>query len=282
MQICRTIADTRTAIASQRAAGKTIGFVPTMGFLHEGHMSLVARAQTEAQAIAVSIFVNPTQFGEAADLDAYPRNEERDLAMLEAAGVDIVFLPEVEAMYPTGDETIVETTRLANMLHGKVRPGHFRGVTSVVTRLFNIVQPDVAVFGEKDYQQLQVIRRMVNDLHFPIRIIGGETVREADGLAMSSRNVRLSPEDRAAALVLSRSLDAAEVCAKQPGATVEDIRDTIANTIDAEPRATLCGLDTVAAESLENLFGPITEPVAVMISVQFGDILLIDQRVIQA
>jgi pantoate--beta-alanine ligase len=253
-----------------------------MGFLHDGHMALVARARSEADATVVSIFVNPTQFGEAADLDAYPRDEARDLSLLEQAGVDIVFMPEVDVMYPPGDETIVETTRLANILHGKVRPGHFRGVTSVVTRLFNIVQPDVAVFGEKDYQQLQVIRRMVSDLHFPIRIIGGETVREPDGLAMSSRNVRLSAEDRAAAVVLSQALSAAEARAKAPGTTVEDIRDTIADMIDSQPRASLCGLDTVAAESLENLFGPITEPVAVMISVQFSDILLIDQRVIHA
>lgn len=282
MQICRSIAETRATITGLRSAGKTIGFVPTMGFLHDGHMALVARARSEADATVVSIFVNPTQFGEAADLDAYPRDEARDLSLLEQAGVDIVFMPEVDVMYPPGDETIVETTRLANILHGKVRPGHFRGVTSVVTRLFNIVQPDVAVFGEKDYQQLQVIRRMVSDLHFPIRIIGGETVREPDGLAMSSRNVRLSAEDRAAAVVLSQALSAAEARAKAPGTTVEDIRDTIADMIDSQPRASLCGLDTVAAESLENLFGPITEPVAVMISVQFSDILLIDQRVIHA
>lgn len=282
MQICRTISDTRVALARLRAKGKTIGFVPTMGFLHMGHMSLVRLAQSRASATVASIFVNPTQFGQAADLEAYPRDQDRDLEMLRAAGVDVVFLPDVTTMYPEGNETIVETTRLANMLHGKVRPGHFRGVTSVVARLFNIVQPDVAVFGEKDYQQLQVIRRMVHDLHFPIEIIGGPTVREADGLAMSSRNVRLSPKDRAAAVVLSRALHAGETAAQQPGATVADIRDAIASTIQSEPRATLTGLDTVAAKSLENLFGPITEPVAVMISVQFSDILLIDQRVIPA
>lgn len=281
MQICRTIAETRSAIAALRAQGKAIGFVPTMGFLHDGHLSLVARAQAEAGACVVSIFVNPTQFGEAADLDAYPRDEAGDLALLEGAGVDLVFLPEVTAMYPEGDETIVETTRLANMLHGKVRPGHFRGVSSVVTRLFNIVQPDVAVFGEKDYQQLQVIKQMVRDLHFPIRILGGPTVREADGLAMSSRNVRLSPVDRLAATVLSQSLDAAQTLAAQPGTTVEDIRDIIEDTIRAEPRAALRGLDTVHATSLDYLHGPLREPLAIMISVQFGEILLIDQRVIK-
>ncbi|WP_319826028.1 pantoate--beta-alanine ligase [Thalassovita sp.] len=280
MQICRSIADTRAAIAALRAQGKSIGFVPTMGFLHEGHLSLVKQARNQTGATVVSIFVNPTQFGEAADLDAYPRDEERDLDMLRDAGVDIVFLPEVTTMYPEGDETIVETTELANMLHGKVRPGHFRGVTSVVARLFNIVQPDVAVFGEKDYQQLLVIQQMVRDLHFPIRIIGGRTVREPDGLAMSSRNVRLSPADRLAALVLSQSLDRAEALARDPAATVETIRDAIEHTITAEPRATLRGLDTVHAETLDYLHGPLTEPMAIMLSAQFSDILLIDQRVI--
>lgn len=281
MQICRTIADTRAAVAALRGTGKSIGFVPTMGFLHDGHLSLVARAQAECGATVVSIFVNPTQFGEAADLSAYPRNEFGDLALLEQAGVDVVFLPDVDTMYPAGDETIVETTRLANILHGQVRPGHFRGVASVVTRLFNIVQPDVAVFGEKDYQQLQVIRQMVRDLHMPIRIIGGPTVREADGLAMSSRNVRLSAEDRAAAIVLNRALNAAQDRASRPGTTVDDLRTIITETIAAEPRATLRGLDSVTAEGLHPITGPLAIPVAIMISVQFGDILLIDQKVIQ-
>ncbi|NKW91179.1 pantoate--beta-alanine ligase [Rhodobacteraceae bacterium R_SAG9] len=278
MRICRSISDCRAAVKELRATGETVAMVPTMGFLHAGHMSLVETAKAEADHVVVSIFVNPTQFGESADLDAYPRDEERDLAMLREAGVAVVFLPEVETMYPASDETIVETTRLANMLHGEVRPGHFRGVTTVVARLFNIVQPDVAVFGEKDYQQLQVIKRMVADLHMPLTIIGAPTVREADGLAMSSRNVRLSPEDRQAALVLSKSLAAAEAAAT--GATVADLRKVIADTIAAEPRAVLKGLDIVAAETLNTIDGPLTGPTAIMISVAFGDILLIDQRVV--
>ncbi len=278
MRICRSISDCRAAVKELRATGETVAMVPTMGFLHAGHMSLVETAKAEADHVVVSIFVNPTQFGESADLDAYPRDEDRDLAMLREAGVAVVFLPEVETMYPTGDETIVETTRLANMLHGEVRPGHFRGVTTVVARLFNIVQPDVAVFGEKDYQQLQVIRRMVADLHMPLTIIGAPTVREADGLAMSSRNVRLSAEDRQAALVLSKSLAAAEAAAT--GATVDDLRKVIADTIATEPRAALKGLDIVEAETLNNIEGPLTGPTAIMISVAFGDILLIDQRVV--
>ncbi|TCL00390.1 pantothenate synthetase [Shimia isoporae] len=278
MQICRSVADCRAAIAALRAKGKTIGMVPTMGFLHDGHMSLVETAQTHTDAVAVSIFVNPSQFGETADLDAYPRDENRDLEMLENAGVAVVFIPEVETMYPSGDETIVETTRMANMLHGLVRPGHFRGVTTVVARLFNIVQPDVAVFGEKDYQQLQVIKRMVADLHMPLTIIGAPTVREADGLAMSSRNVRLTPEDRTAALILSQSLTAAEATAT--GATVADLHKVIADTVATEPRATLKGLDIVEAETLNTIDGPLHGPTAIMISVAFGDILLIDQRVV--
>lgn len=280
MKICRTVEETRAAVAALRTAGKRIGFVPTMGALHAGHMSLVSLAKTASEATVVSIFVNPTQFGQAADLQSYPRNEARDLAMLQEAGVEIVFLPEVTTIYPPGHETIVETTHLANILHGKIRPGHFRGVTSVVTRLFNIVLPDVAVFGEKDYQQLQVIKRMVADLHMPVEILGGPTCREVDGVAMSSRNLRLTAEDRAAAVVLSQALQAAEDLAKT-GTTVEAIRDVIANTIAAEPRATLQGLDTVTADTLDNLHGPLTTPLAVMLSVQFSDILLIDQKVIQ-
>lgn len=279
MKTCRTIAECRAEVAAFRHAGESIGLVPTMGFLHEGHMALVAAAKQAADRVVVTIFVNPTQFGEAADLDAYPRDEPRDLAMLEAAGVDLVLMPSVEEVYPEGDETIVETTRMANMLHGLVRPGHFRGVTTVVARLFNFVQPDIACFGEKDYQQLQVIKRMTRDLAFPIEIRGVPTVREADGLAMSSRNVRLTPEDRIAGLVLSRALDAAETTAAS-GTTIEALRTLISDTINAEPRATLRGLDIVGAEDLSDLSGPLTTPAAIMLSAEFGGILLIDQRVI--
>ena len=279
MEVCRTIADCRTLVRRFRTAGESVGLVPTMGFLHEGHMSLVAAAKKAADRVVVTIFVNPTQFGEAADLESYPRDEARDLEMLEQAGVDVVLIPSVEEVYPGGDETIVETTRMANMLHGLVRPGHFRGVTTVVARLFNFVQPDIACFGEKDYQQLQVIKRMTRDLAFPIDIRGVPTVREPDGLAMSSRNVRLTPEDRAAALVLSQSLTASEQAAAK-GTTIEALRDLISTTVSAEPRATLCGLDIVGAEDLSDLSGDLTSPAAIMISVEFGGILLIDQRVV--
>lgn len=280
MKICRTVEETRAAVAALKTGGKRLGFVPTMGALHDGHMSLVALAREVTDFVAVSIFVNPTQFGEDTDLQNYPRNEARDLAMLQEAGVDLVFLPEVETIYPPGHETIVETTRLANILHGAVRPGHFRGVTSVVTRLFNIVQPDVAVFGEKDYQQLQVIKRMVADLHMPVTILGGPTQREADGLAMSSRNARLNDADRAAAVVLHKALNAAADLA-QTGISVAAIRALIEAIIASEPRASLKGLDTVTPDTLEPVEGPLTQPLAVMLSVQFSDILLIDQKVIQ-
>ena len=277
MQVYRTVAECRQALAQFRQASETIGLVPTMGFLHAGHMALVAEAKKRTNRVVTTIFVNPTQFGEAADLDAYPRDEARDLAMLEAAGVDVVLIPEVSDVYPDGDETIVETTRMANMLHGKVRPGHFRGVTTVVARLFNFTQPDVACFGEKDYQQLQVIKRMTRDLAFPIEIVGVPIVREEDGLAMSSRNVRLTADDRSAALVISQSLDAAEALGS---AAPDDLSDTIKKTLATEPRATLRGLDIVEAETLNDIAPGYAGPVAIMLSVEFGGILLLDQRVI--
>ncbi|MCW8843400.1 MAG: pantoate--beta-alanine ligase [Rhodobacteraceae bacterium] len=279
MKTCRTIADCRAEVAAFRRAGESVGLVPTMGFLHQGHMALVDAAKQAADRVVVTIFVNPTQFGDASDLNAYPRDEARDLAMLKAAGVDLVLIPSVEEVYPQGDETIVETTRMANMLHGLVRPGHFRGVTTVVARLFNFVQPDIACFGEKDYQQLQVIKRMTRDLAFPIEVHGVPTVREADGLAMSSRNVRLTPEDRTAGLVLSRALDAAETAAAS-GTTIEAMHTLISDIINAEPRATLRGLDIVGADDLSDLSGPLTTPAAIMLSAEFGGILLIDQRVV--
>ena len=277
MKVCRTVAECRETLGQYRRASESIGLVPTMGFLHHGHMALVKEAKRRSDRVVATIFVNPTQFGEAADLDAYPRDEARDLVMLKEAGVDVVLIPEVADVYPAGDETIVETTRMANMLHGKVRPGHFRGVTTVVARLFNFTQPDVACFGEKDYQQLQVIKRMTRDLGFPIEIIGVPIVREVDGLAMSSRNVRLSPEDRQAALVLSRALDAAEA---SEAPTVDALRDVIATAIGAEPRATLRGLDIVQAETLNTIEDRLTGAVAIMLSVEFGGVLLLDQRVI--
>lgn len=277
MKVCRTIAEYRAEIARFRAAGDSVGLVTTMGALHAGHMALVAAAKEAHDRVVTTIFVNPTQFGEAADLENYPRTEEADLALFRAAGVDAVLIPSAEEIYPEGDETIVETTHLANVFHGLVRPGHFRGVATVVTKLFNIAQPDAAYFGEKDYQQLAVIRRLARDLHMDLKIVGVPTVREPDGLAMSSRNVRLTPEDRAAAVVLNRSLDAASKIVAD-GATVAQVETVIRDTIGAEPRASLKGLDIVWADTFQPAEGPINRTIGIMLSAEFGEILLIDQR----
>ncbi|MFL6245394.1 MAG: pantoate--beta-alanine ligase [Thermoanaerobaculia bacterium] len=211
MQITRTIDETRAALHTARIHGATIGFVPTMGFLHDGHLSLV-RVAREAGAtfIAVSIFVNPKQFGPHEDFARYPRDEERDAAMLENAGVDLLFLPAVEVMYPAGATTTISVGGVSRPLEGERRPGHFDGVATVVAKLFNIVQPDVAAFGRKDAQQCAVIERMVRDLDIPLRLVFGETLREHDGLAMSSRNAYLSTDERAKAPVLHRALRAGE------------------------------------------------------------------------
>lgn len=277
MEICSDIVSLRAVIAGYRRAGETVGLVTTMGALHDGHLTLMRRAAEARDRVVVTIFVNPTQFGEQADLAHYPSDDARDISLLQADGIDALFLPEVPVIYPPGDQTIVETTELANALHGKVRPGHFRGVATVVARLFNIIQPDAAFFGEKDYQQLQVIRQMTRDLHFPIEIVGVPTVREPDGLAMSSRNLRLSPEDRAAGLVLSRSLGlAGDEIAK--GTTAEALAEALRAFIKAEPRATLRGLDIVAARTLDVLSGPLVGEVAILLSAEFGGVLLLDQR----
>lgn len=186
--------------------GTRVGFVPTMGALHEGHMSLMAQARGVADVVVASIFVNPLQFGPNEDLSRYPRPIEADIEKLEAAGVDALFLPSVEDMYPEGASTLVEETMVSGPLCGAMRPGHFKGVTTVVLKLFNLVQPHVAVFGQKDAQQCAVIERMVRDLDVPVEIVRGAIVREADGLALSSRNVYLAPEDRAAAPLIHQSL----------------------------------------------------------------------------
>lgn len=279
MLIARTISDIRTLVAGYHAKGETVALVPTMGYLHEGHLTLVRRAHENGDRVVVWIFVNPTQFENAGDLAAYPRDTDRDLALLRQEGVDAVFLPHVHEIYPDGAETFVDCTRLGNMLHGAVRPGHFRGVTTVVTKFFNIIQPQVAMFGEKDFQQLQVIKRMVRDLHMPISIMGVTTVREADGLAMSSRNVRLQPEDRAAAPILHKALLCAAQMARD-GTTIEEMRDAVTDMIASEPRATLKGLDITHPETLDELSGPVTADTALMISVEFGGVLLIDQKVV--
>lgn len=279
MQVITTKSEMRDVVRAWRGSGQTVALTPTMGYLHAGHMALVERARAEGDRVVTSIFVNPTQFGPNEDLSTYPRDADRDLAMLSVAGVDAVFMPEAAEVYAPGAQTIVETTELARMLIGKLRPGHFRGVATVVTKLFNIVQPDTACFGEKDYQQLCVIRQMVRDLDIPVRIVGVPTVREDDGLAMSSRNVRLTPEDRAAAVVLSRALFQAEEMAKT-GITASRLRAWVAAHIQAEPRADLQSADIRDAQTLQPVSGPLTAPAVILLAVRFGSVLLIDQRVV--
>jgi pantoate--beta-alanine ligase len=209
MKIARSIEDVRAAVRQARINGAVVGFVPTMGFLHEGHLSLVQVARDAgATFIAVSIFVNPRQFGPSEDFSRYPRDEVRDAEMLESAGVDLLFLPPVEVMYPDGAATTVSMNGVARPLEGVRRPGHFDGVATVVAKLFNIVQPDVAAFGRKDAQQCAVIERMVRDLDLAVTLVYGDTLREGDGLAMSSRNAYLSHEERIKAPVLQRALRA--------------------------------------------------------------------------
>lgn len=211
MNIARTIDEVRTAVRTARMHGATVGFVPTMGFLHPGHVSLIQTARDAgATFIVVSIFVNPKQFGPKEDFSRYPRDEERDRAMLEEAGVDLLFLPAVEVMYPPGATTSITAGGVAGPLEGERRPGHFDGVATVVAKLFNIVQPDLAAFGRKDAQQCAVIEQLVRDLDVPVRLVFGETVREDDSLAMSSRNSYLSAGERAKAPVLHRALRAGE------------------------------------------------------------------------
>lgn len=211
MQITRTIEETRTAVAAAKAQGRKVGFVPTMGFLHEGHLSLVRAArETDADFVVVSIFVNPKQFGPNEDFERYPRDEVGDRRALEQEEVDLLFMPSVEAMYPEGATTMVSAGAVARPLEGAQRPGHFEGVATIVLKLFNIVQPDLAVFGRKDAQQCAVIARMVQDLDVPVRLVFAETIREGDGLARSSRNSYLTPEQRRLAPVLHRALRAGQ------------------------------------------------------------------------
>ena len=277
MQICPSKIRIGQEIARLRAAGKTIGLVPTMGFLHVGHLQLMRRAAQNSDAVVATIFVNPTQFGANEDLSRYPRDLDRDLALLRDEGVAAVFTPSPEEMYLPGADTIVDVPSLSGILQGALRPGHFQGVATVVSKLFNITQPDVAVFGEKDYQQLALIRKMVRDLDVPVRIIGHPTAREDDGLAMSSRNVRLSPAQRAAAKILNAALTQAE---HHPQPSAEAYVAQITQHLAGEALCDIKSVEIRDSEDLTALSGPLHRPAVILLAVAFGDVLLIDQRVI--
>ena len=256
-----------------------VGFVPTMGYLHEGHLALVRQARAENASVAVSIFVNPTQFGPEEDFKQYPRDPRRDLSLLEREGVDLVFMPPVEEVYPPGFNSWVEVGRLTQRLEGASRPGHFRGVATVVARLFELVGPDRAYFGQKDAQQLIVIKKMVADLALDIEIVAVTTVREADGLAMSSRNTYLNPEERKQATVLYQALTLAQKLYSEGERNAETIRQKMKALIQKQPLADIDYISIADAETLEEL-DVVKPPALVSMAVRIGGTRLIDNVVL--
>jgi len=257
-----------------------VGFVPTMGYLHEGHLALVRRARAESPSVIVSIFVNPTQFGPQEDFDEYPRDPQRDLALLEKERVDIVFMPSAVEMYPLQFSSWVEVGKVTERLEGASRPGHFKGVTTVVAKLFNIVQPTRAYFGQKDAQQLVVIKKMVADLNMNLEIVTVPTVREPDGLAMGSRNTYLNPEERKAAVVLHQALTLAQKFWLQGERNAQIIRQQMIDLIQSEPLATIDYVSIADAETLDEL-DTVTPPALVSLAVKIGKARLIDNAVLE-
>jgi len=279
MDTCTAINVTRAAIRAARQAGKRIGLVPTMGALHEGHLSLVRIAKAQSDFVVVSLFVNPLQFGPKEDLAKYPRSFERDCEMLTREDTDLLFAPAVTEMYPTPAVTYVNVEGLSERLDGPSRPGHFRGVTTVVSKLFHIVEPDIAVFGQKDAAQVAIIRRMVRDLNMPVAIVVAPVIREPDGLAMSSRNAYLDPQQRQQALILSRSLRAVQERFKKGERCAERLIAAGLDTLQQEPGARLDYLSVVDPESLE----PITNVASralVAVAAYVGSTRLIDNVVL--
>ncbi|MDR1778723.1 MAG: pantoate--beta-alanine ligase [Clostridiales Family XIII bacterium] len=282
MQVIKTVKDLQAAVAAYKKDGVSIGLVPTMGALHEGHGSLISAARKENDAVIVSVFVNPTQFGPTEDLDAYPRTLDADCEMAQALGADIVFAPSAREMYPSDDDTWVEVTgSITAVLCGRSRPTHFRGVTTVVSKLFLLAQPDRAYFGQKDAQQAEVLKRMVKDLFFPLELVVLPIVREADGLAKSSRNVYLSAEERKAALVLSRSLAGAaarfDAGERSGAALAQEVREQI----EAEPLATIDYVEYYALPGLTEAAEPLTGDTLLAVAVRFGTTRLIDNVILE-
>jgi pantoate--beta-alanine ligase len=279
VQVLTTISETRSLLDEARAGGQTVGLVPTMGYLHEGHRALMDRSVTSRAVTLVTIFVNPLQFGASEDLATYPRDLDRDTAMCEAAGVDVVLHPSVDEMYPRGTPTLtsVSVADVSSAMEGASRPTHFAGVATVVAKLFNIAGPCHAYFGEKDWQQLAVIRRMAADLSFPVEVVGCPTVREPDGLAMSSRNAYLTEDERAAAPVVHWALvaGAADIAAGERDPA--KVRALVADLISAEPLAQLDYAEVVEADTLQEV-NPLTGKLRLLAAARFGRARLIDNE----
>lgn len=282
MKLCQTVAELREEVALAKVAGRSIGLVPTMGALHEGHGSLIAAARKENELVIVSVFVNPTQFGPGEDLEAYPRTLEADCVLAGKMGADIVFAPTAKEMYPSADMTWVEVTgAITSVLCGRSRPIHFRGVTTVVSKLFNLTQPDRAYFGQKDAQQVQVLKRMVKDLFFDLQLRIMPIVREADGLAKSSRNTYLSQEERTAALILSKSLRHAETLFKQGERDGNKLVAETTALIAAEPLSTIDYVEIYELPDLQPVADRITGACLLAVAVRFGTTRLIDNVILE-
>jgi pantoate--beta-alanine ligase len=279
MKIITSIPEMKVVVRQHRSSGRTIGFVPTMGFLHEGHLSLVRAARKKADVIVVSIFVNPTQFGPKEDFKAYPRDLARDCALLEREGVDDVFHPEASQMYPEGYRTYVEVHDLQDKLCGRSRPGHFRGVCTVVLKFFQIVEPDFAFFGQKDAQQAIILRKMVRDLNLDVQVEVMPIIREPDGLAMSSRNTYLNPQERTAALILTTSLAQAKTVIERGERRAEVVLERIRAMIEKEPLARIDYVEAVDAQDL-NPVKEIGGGTLIAMAVYIGKTRLIDNIII--
>jgi len=281
MQTFTEIAPLRAALADARRAGRTVGLVPTMGAFHEGHLTLMRRAKSECDVVVVTLFVNPTQFNDLDDFDRYPRDPARDAQMAEAEGVDILFTPSPDEIYPKGFDTVVVVRALSERLEGASRPGHFAGVATVVAKLLGIARPDRAYFGEKDWQQLQVIGSFVRDLDMAVEIVGVPTVREPDGLALSSRNVRLAPEQRAAALVIAAALDNAQAIADTGVQDAYQLAAWMRQTIEVQPLARVDYAVVVDPDTLQEI-DTIDSGAVALIAATFGKVRLIDSRLLRA
>lgn len=280
MKIIHSIVDMHTTVQQWRLEKKRIGLVPTMGWLHEGHLSLIRRCRDLAERVVVSIYVNPMQFAPQEDFDSYPRDLEHDAILAQEAGADVIFAPRDEEMYPQGFCSVVTVQKLTERLCGASRPHHFQGVTTVVAKLFNVVQPDVAIFGAKDYQQVAVIKRMVRDLNFPVQIEMAPIIRETTGLAMSSRNKNLSTEEKAEALILYSSLRFAESLIRSGERKAADIKLAVREMIESMDKSRIDYIEVVHPDTLE----PVTEirgNVVVALAVYFGQVRLIDNVLVR-